>query len=57
MDTIIFLLIFATLVTMVVAGKRSIIAAFLLTLVLTALLFNHHVTAKLPLGAAAGWPC
>lgn len=49
MDTIIFLLIFITLMTMVFSSKKIIVASFMLTLILTALLFNHHVTDKLPL--------
>lgn len=49
MDTIVFLLILATLLAMVFASKKVIVGAFFVTLVLTALLFNHHVTDKLPL--------
>ena len=48
MDTIIFLLILASLLTM--RGRRRwVLALFFAALTATLLLFNYHATSRLPL--------
>src|SRR4051794_10069150 len=49
MDTIIFLLIFATLLAMSSGRRWLVVVLFLVTLAATLLLFSYHATSKLNL--------
>jgi hypothetical protein len=49
LDTIIFLLIFGTLLAMRGRSRGLVLALFFAALTATVLLFNHHVTNRLPL--------
>lgn len=49
MDTIILLLILATLVAMLRGYRKTALALFALSLLSMLLLFSHHATDKLPL--------
>jgi hypothetical protein len=49
MDTIIFVLILATLIALWTGRRRLGLALFAVSLVATLLLFNHHVTSSLAL--------
>jgi hypothetical protein len=49
LDTIIFLLIFATLLSMCGRRRWWTLALFFTSLGATLWLFNHHVTSRLPL--------
>lgn len=49
MDTIILILIFSTFVAMRSKRRWLVFALYFASLTATLLLFNHHVTDKLPL--------
>jgi hypothetical protein len=49
LDTLIFVLIFATLLAMRSRRRWLTLALFLVSLTATVLLFKHHVTSSLPL--------
>jgi hypothetical protein len=48
-DTIIFLLIFCTLLALRARRRRLSLALFVVSLAATLWLFSHHATSKLPL--------
>lgn len=49
MDSVILLLILATLVSMLRGHRKTALTLFALSLVSMLLLFSHHATDKLPL--------
>lgn len=49
LDTILFLLIFCTMIAMRIGKRWLVLSLFFLSLSATLLLFNHHVTNKLNL--------
>jgi hypothetical protein len=49
MDSLIFLLIFATLIALVRGYRKTALTLFALSLAATLLLFRHHATDPLPL--------
>jgi hypothetical protein len=48
-DTIIFILIFFTLLAMYTRQRRLVLTLYFVSLAATMLLFNHHVTSALNL--------